>query len=248
MEEPRRLLGGEGTEFEKGLLQAALDEQPSSRALRHAAVALAAATGASTFTKTVWAAREFFQPLATKIVAGTVIAGSAAYVATHQMDETPSMPERAALSESAQVGADVIDEHPEEVAELREIEPQPEPTSTVDEAPTNRAQATATPPSATSKRAAPQCNIAQEVKALDGARRNLDSGNASAALNKLDAYSMEFAGGCLGQEALVMRIRALVQSGKRAQARALAESFRSKNPKSPYNKRIDSIVGRRSTK
>lgn len=239
MEEPRRLLGGDGTDLERSLLSAAQDEKPTSRGMQRAAVALAAATGASTFTKTVWAAREFFQPLTTKIVAGTVIAGSTAYVATQQLEGPPAAEPAVAA---------VIDErsrraHPEEEAPPSEKpeEAAPDESAAIAlEAPEEIPQKTLG--SASTKQAKARCNISEEVKALDSARQSLDQGNASGALNKLSAYNAEFAGGCLGQEALVMRIRALVQSGRQSQAQALAKNFRARNPKSPYNKRIESIV------
>jgi hypothetical protein len=44
---------------------------------------------------------------------------------------------------------------------------------------------------------------------------------------------------------MVMRIRALVHAGRNPEAESLAHRFRSANPQSPYNKRIDSIVAPR---
>jgi outer membrane protein assembly factor BamD (BamD/ComL family) len=90
-----------------------------------------------------------------------------------------------------------------------------------------------------------KATIADEIAALDRARRSLDSGNPTRALLQLDTYSKLFPGGRLGQEAIVMRIRALVHAGRSPEAKSLARRFRSANPQSPYNKRIDSIVAPR---
>jgi hypothetical protein len=48
----------------------------------------------------------------------------------------------------------------------------------------------------------------------------------------------------LAPEATVLRIEALLESGDRAQASALAERFETSNPKSPYTERIRSILSR----
>lgn len=258
MEEPRRLLDGGGTELEQGLLRAALEEEsgPSSHSMRRAALALGVATGASTFTKTLWAAREALQPLGAKVVAGSVLVGSAALVAVPfaispgpsgaPSVEAPTAQDGAAqeMKEAVQLPVDELESDAIELDSL-ELEQAIEPEPPLDAAPAkshrHRASSAKVAPVPPGEAAS---TIAAEVSALDAARRSLDGGNPAVALSKLDAYKRDFPKGSLGQEALVMRIRALVAAGKSSEAESLAARFRAQNPESPYNKRIESIVSR----
>lgn len=278
-DDPERLLGG-GSDFERTLLRSAIDEEPSSRSMRKAAVALAAATGAGTFTKTLWAARDLAHPLTTgagKVVAGTVLLGSAAYLVATQSSLPPapddafdnvSVPTAAPIPRGADDGIDEDTATGEAIVQLDELQPEEDhrpaeghrPADALDSptsprsaiAPTRidvrkleSAPSSATESKTTESKTTPQAErstIADEIAALDAARRTLDAGNATGALARLDAYAKQFPRGRLGQEAMVVRIRALIGSGQHQRAEALASAFKKNNPQSPYNKRIDSIV------
>lgn len=73
-----------------------------------------------------------------------------------------------------------------------------------------------------------------EVAALEGVRTALDHGDSRDALRKLDAYDVAFPRSVLAEEATVLRVDALSQSGDPAAAAALARSFLAANPSSPH--------------
>jgi hypothetical protein len=86
-------------------------------------------------------------------------------------------------------------------------------------------------------------NIAAQLKLLDSARSALAGGNASRSLQLLDQYARTYPRGKLSQEATLLRVEALMRSGKKAQAVSLARRFRTAHPASPYTQRLESIVG-----
>ena len=60
----------------------------------------------------------------------------------------------------------------------------------------------------------------------------------------LDTYAAKFPRGSFGQEALVLRIRAIDQAGDSARATALAKSFVARFPNSPHVARLKPIAER----
>jgi TolA-binding protein len=92
----------------------------------------------------------------------------------------------------------------------------------------------------TAQQAAP--SIAREIEQLDAARDHLSHGDALGALSELDAYAREHATGALRQEASVLRIEALVQSGNRDAARGIAVQFLRDHPQSPHAARVRALV------
>ena len=89
----------------------------------------------------------------------------------------------------------------------------------------------------------PASSLAAEVKDLDGVRRALRQNNGGAALRALEAYYRSHPRPKLGDEALLLRIHALVMVGHLQQGRALADGFIRRNPDSPLVPRIRSLVG-----
>ena len=84
--------------------------------------------------------------------------------------------------------------------------------------------------------------LVAEITALDAARTALRAGNAAEALRDLDDYRRDFRHGRLVQEALVLRVEALVASGDKQSAEAIARRFLAKWPASPYAARVASLV------
>jgi hypothetical protein len=95
-----------------------------------------------------------------------------------------------------------------------------------------------TPPGPTPK----VVSIADETAMLDRARRALASGSAGTALNELDAYDQRARARALSTEASVLRIEALLQTGQRASAVALAQRLLAAQPNGPHANRLRSIV------
>jgi hypothetical protein len=118
--------------------------------------------------------------------------------------------------------------------------PEPEPTARPDSAASVLSPASAAP--AASVVARP--SLALEVAALDEARSLLASGNAPGALARLDRYQQEFPQGILQQEALFVRVDALMRAGQRPAALALGEPFLAAHPASPLARRMRSLLGK----
>jgi hypothetical protein len=82
-----------------------------------------------------------------------------------------------------------------------------------------------------------------ELEAIDSARRALASGNAALASRLLDRYQARFPKPRLRAEATVLRVETLVARGDRSAATRLGKAFLSSNPKSPYARRVRSLIG-----
>jgi hypothetical protein len=85
--------------------------------------------------------------------------------------------------------------------------------------------------------------LTAELGALDGARAQLASGNASGALAKLDEYARAYPHGRLVLEAEVLRIDALAKSGQSDAARKRAENFLRRHPNSVLASRVRGYLG-----
>ena len=77
---------------------------------------------------------------------------------------------------------------------------------------------------------------------LERARRALASGSASTALMELDTYEQSARARALGTEATVLRVEALLQSGQRTSAVALAQRLLAAQPRGPHASRLRSVV------
>ena len=116
-----------------------------------------------------------------------------------------------------------------------------EPVPTAAPSTSSRASVRATAPPSVSKAGAHP--LAEELAAVETARALLARGDAKGCLAQLALYDKTFPRGVLAQEAVVLRIDALVRSGDRAGARVLADRALAGNRSSPYAARIRSLVG-----
>ena len=82
-----------------------------------------------------------------------------------------------------------------------------------------------------------------ELEAIDNARRALASGNPALASRLLDSYQARFPKPRLRAEATVLRVETLIARGDRAGAARLGRAFLTSNPKSPYARRVRSLIG-----
>jgi hypothetical protein len=87
-------------------------------------------------------------------------------------------------------------------------------------------------------------DLSEQIRLIEAARAGVASRDSKAALEALDSYSAKFSRGSFGQEAMVLRIRALDQAGDFARATALAKSFVTRFPKSPHVARLKPIAER----
>jgi hypothetical protein len=91
-------------------------------------------------------------------------------------------------------------------------------------------------------RPAADSSLRGETAQLDRARSAMAAGNARAGLAELDRYDAAFPRGALAPEATLLRIKALVMTGDRAGARALARSFATSHPQSPHLEQLRSLL------
>lgn len=106
------------------------------------------------------------------------------------------------------------------------------------------AEPAAPPPSASS--AAPHATSLQaEMAAIERVRAALGAGDPRGAIALLDRMQADFPRPALGQEAVVLRIEALVASGDRARAQALADAFFAAESSSPHALRVRALLSAR---
>jgi hypothetical protein len=102
---------------------------------------------------------------------------------------------------------------------------------------------TAAPQSARAGSPGNGSSVLAEVASLDRARAALASGDARSALERLAEHDRRFAGGALEPEAVVLRVRAWLQLGQRAEAVALVNRFLTAHPNSSQAARLRALVG-----
>lgn len=87
-------------------------------------------------------------------------------------------------------------------------------------------------------------DLSEQIRLIEAARAGVASHDSRSALAALDNYNAKFSRGAFGQEAMVLRIRALDQAGDSARATALAKSFVTRFPSSPHVARLKPIAER----
>ncbi len=110
------------------------------------------------------------------------------------------------------------------------------PSASVDDLPAARSRSAAAQPSAV------KLSLRREIDLIGAAREALTKDEAHECLAAVRAYEREFPSGQFLVEAKVMRIEATAMSGERGRARTLARDFLAKNPRSPYDARMRSLL------
>ncbi|HXU06098.1 MAG TPA: hypothetical protein VN903_34325, partial [Polyangia bacterium] len=90
--------------------------------------------------------------------------------------------------------------------------------------------------------AAPAGDIRDQIALLDAARTAVRAGSSERALVLLHRYDASYPGGAFRPEALALRIEALNQDGRQAEAQALAREFLARYPHSPVADRVARVV------
>lgn len=100
-----------------------------------------------------------------------------------------------------------------------------------------------TSPSIVAPSAEPSSAAAREPETvlIERARKQLAS-SPSAALATTEAHARDYPRGALSQERDVVAIEALLRLGRRTDAERRAEAFRSREPTSPYRRRIERLL------
>jgi hypothetical protein len=98
-------------------------------------------------------------------------------------------------------------------------------------------------PRAVEAPAAVLARVREETRLVDAARRALAAGDAQRALSLTREHRERFPSGELVEEAELVSIAAHRERGDRARARAEAEAFLARRPKSPYAQRVKRLGG-----
>jgi hypothetical protein len=110
---------------------------------------------------------------------------------------------------------------------------EPAAGGTVDPAPGSPAPATASARAPT---------LSREAALLESAREAVAKSRVDQALSLLDAYDAQFASGVLAEEAIVLRVQALLAGGRPQEARQIAADFERRHPGSSYAPRLRALL------
>lgn len=242
--EPRPWPEQGATETEKALLRAGRAEAPAEGADRRILALLQTVSPAPVKTPTVgrWA----------KVGVIAVVAGGAAIV-SHQVFRPRALPPSDIPVPS------MIPEAVAPVAPPTEGQPLPEtpppPTASEDLAaprpnarpPRARTRSVSAPSSEASLPARPAASaldhsLGEEIKVLDRAREALAASRPLDVLRLVDEHHRKFPQGRLRPEAMILRLAALLQAGRREAADALARQLLSDDAYVPYVPRIQSLL------
>ena len=232
-------------ELESLLVHAAREERAPSRTRLAVRAAVGLATGAGAATAAGSAAAAGAQTatgavgivvLAKYVILGAAIGATTLGVARYAEAPTPS----ATTASSAGVAT----EAPTARKAVDELAPAPDAAGTATDpvvvAPPPIETAATSSPTASAAQGTP--SLAREIALLDQARSAVRAHDGAQALRSLDRYGKEFPSGQMAAEATLLRIDALVQTGDRATASALARAFIDRNPRSPLLERVQDLV------
>jgi hypothetical protein len=173
-------------------------------------------------------------------VAGLALVGAFALSRQHA---GPSLP-----APATKPAAPSVVVAPPPVAAAPIAAPAAEPVPVVSPLPPVEAPAPASHPARGDASASATADLSEQIRLIEAARAGVASHDSKAALSALDGYGAKFPRGSFGQEALVLRIRALDQAGDFARATALAKSFVARFPNSPHVARLKPIAERGATR
>lgn len=230
--DPKRLTVVGATDLERTLLQAARGERPSPEltarmaaglGITAAAVVTAAAPAAA--AAPVAAAAPAAALKVTALGVGVLAVAVAAGVVAVRVGSTPAHPTPAGKPASTLIaapaaGAPIAEPAPDIITEKRieKIRKRPAP-----------------PPALAG-------DLRDQIALVDAARTAVKSGATERALALLHRYETTFPGGAFRPEALALRIEALDDAGRSAEARSLAREFLARYPQSPVADRVARVA------
>ena len=255
MVEPTRLLRDGATPFESRLLSSARHDAPSPGRRRHivAGLGLGGALGGAIASTSKASTLTLFQRLAgTAITRWAIVggAGSAVTAAAVWTSVQLSQPSAAASNAAPHKALVVqpVSAPPAATEEPSAAAPETQavsaPAMDISElAPAAAAEAAATPRARSRHTATDISPLAQELRALEAARRALVQGDPRRSLSLLDEHTAKFSKPRLTAEATVLRIEALTASGETARAHKLGKAFLARHANGPYERRVRSLIG-----
>jgi hypothetical protein len=232
--DPKRLTVVGATDLERTLLQAARHERPSPEMTARMAAGLGISVGAAiTAASSPVAAAPIVAAKTTLglwMPAGVIVAAVAAGVVGVRFSPRPEAPAiHAARPVTVAIAA------PQAEAP-RAVEAHDARSVKIRRRSTSVAAPASAPPSAG--------DLRDQIALLDAVRAAVKGGSSERALVLLRRYDATYPGGAFRPEALALRIEALDQDGRHAEARALARDFLARYPQSPVAARVARIAGK----
>jgi Outer membrane lipoprotein len=232
---PERPLANTGTDVERLLLAAGAEERPDEASVRQAAAVLGIAPGAALVAATLGAGRVVrWTSMASWFAFGSVGLGGLAIVVGMAVVAHGRMATAAVVAPpTAAVRA----------ADVAEVMLGPSPTAMASTEIAARDVAGPVVPAVPPRRHGEPVarGIREQADALDSARAALAGGDARRALARLDEFDRRFPFGNFREEALLLRIEALLREGDRQGAASLADRFLKAFPASVQTDRVASI-------
>lgn len=226
-------MSGRYDDFDRALLRAGRSARAPS-GMRARALAAAGAGGATALAASSKATASVLSSLAAKC-AVVVAVGAASIGAAAVVTRAPDPPLAPTVVEPPPVPSTFVQYAPiaPKAVEAVEVAPAREPPP-----PSPKPQVVVTAPPGPSA-------LAEEIRLVDGARRALADGDAGSALRLVEEHASRFAGGTFAVERDVLRIDALVATGREDEAAARARDFVARHPSSAQAARIEKIGARR---
>jgi hypothetical protein len=224
MSDPEPLLRGEGTAFEREMLDAAARERPSAEMLGSMQQALGIGTSAVKAGASAGSSLAAYAAVAVLAVGGAVI-GLVSW-------RDPPPPAAPAASVQRALPAKLPAALPE---------PTPSPVAPAVSA-MGRRNEPVPAAQAPSKPATPADELRDEIRLVDQARAALRSGATERAIRLLERYGRRYPRGAFRQEVQVLRVEALERQGERREASALAREFLEQHPDSPHSERVGRVL------
>jgi TolA-binding protein len=222
MTDPQRLLDDGASDFEARLLRAGRGDAPSARGRRKILVGLGLG-GILTTTAVTTGANASIKGWLTAAGGGTLSA-LAIWTGVEVWDGDEAAPPAPAPVVAVNAPAPV------------RAQPSPPPVEAA-------APVVVAPERPTRPLPAEAANLTEELSMLENARRALSAKDYGLALKTLDAYSRRFPRRKMGSEATVLRIETLAAKGDDAAAGEIGRAFLRAQPRSPYAKRVRSLIG-----
>ena len=230
--DPKRLTVVGATDLERTLLQAARNERPSPELTARMAAGLGISVGAALTTAAApaAAAKTTLSVWTAWVSAGALAVAVTAGVVGVQMVRAPAQaPVKAAPPVAAPAITPPVAEAPRAPSVVAV------PVARVEKI-RRRPIAAAAPV------AAPASDLRDQIALIDAARAAVKTGSSERALVLLRRYDASYPGGAFEPESLALRIEALEQDGRHAEARTLARDFLARYPRSPVADRIARVV------
>lgn len=224
----KRLLDEGGSEFETSLLSALRDEKPSPELVARMQQGLGLSGAASAGTATAAASSAGWVKAALVGLAAVGLAGVGFVALRPAESPVVVLPSVKPVPVKAEAPA-AAEPKPVSVSELEVSRP----ASAEEQSPVKPRPVASVAP-----------DLREEIKLLDQARAAVRAGEGSQALALLSKYARRYPRGQFRQEAQVLRVEALKQSGKQQAAVELGKKFVAAHPESPHVERVERVTGK----